>query len=1136
MPTIESRSGLRWLANANGSLRRIDYGDVTVNLFVGSEVEGGVSNLYLRVLRDDGVRWAPLLGPGAKGTVSVASGRIVAAGEWEGLRYRAVLRLADDSPTWIWRLVIDNRSSRAARVDLMFVQDVALAHYAALRNNEYYMSQYVDVTALDHPERGVVLGVRQNLPMGGRNPWLLLGSFARATSYATDALQFYGLETRAGREPVALASERLPGVRLQHEQSVAVLQDYAFALAPGERAVRGFFGHVVADHPAATSAADLELVDAIEKLPESRMGADDSSGDELAARPVASLFSSRPLLAARDLDDAEIECCFGAQRRHEERIDGTLLSFFAGDQRHVVLKAKELRSLRQHGHILRTGDELAPEEAAMSSTAWMNGTFNSLLTQGHCNINRFLSTARGYLGFFRAHGQRVFVELDGGYQLLDVPSAFEMTPSGCRWIYRHAGGRIDVSCFAPVDRHEIDLAIRVVEGEPRRFLVTHHVALAGDDLAPHRPALFEADEGGVTVRPPADSDIGRRFPAGRFRIDVAGQAVLETVANDGALFLDGRSRDEPYVALRFAPTRSVVLRIRGELVAPAASRGTGRQAADAAGDAEVAERFWRGLTAATVIRVPGGAAPGAAAERLGELLPWLAHNALIHYLAPHGLEQYSNGGWGSRDVSQGPVELFLSLERYAEVRDLLLRLFSAQNPDGDWPQWFMFFDRERDIRAPDSHGDIVFWPVVALAQYVLASRDSTIWDEVLPYHAPANASGPENAPLIEHVQRALRLISRRVIPGTRLAAYGHGDWNDSLQPADPSMAESLCSAWTVTLHCQTLVTLACALRETGRDSEPGGLDANALDSDAAAIRADFQRILLADGVLTGFAYFRDDGRIDRFLHPSDDATGVRFRLLPMIHAIINDLLTPDQARAHVEIIRKHLLGSDGARLFDRPTPYRGGPERHFRRAESAAFFGREIGVMYTHAHLRYAEAMAHYGDADAFFLALRQANPILLQEAVPSAAIRQSNCYHSSSDAAFPDRYVAGARYDEVRTGRVRFEGGWRVYSSGAGIASRLVRQCLLGLRASRTSLVLDPVVPQALDGMEVETELLGAKFRIVYRVAARGCGPVRVTLNGDELPFVTERNPYRRGGARLDAELVRSRLVATNDLLIEIE
>ena len=96
--------------------------------------------------------------------------------------------------------------------------------------------------------------------------------------------------------------------------------------------------------------------------------------------------------------------------------------------------------LRPHGHMLRTGDGLVPDEASLTTTAWMAGVFHSLVTQGHVSINRFLSTTRSYLGLLRAHGQRVFVELDGGWHLLDVPSAFEMTPSGCRWIYAHAGG------------------------------------------------------------------------------------------------------------------------------------------------------------------------------------------------------------------------------------------------------------------------------------------------------------------------------------------------------------------------------------------------------------------------------------------------------------------------------------------------------------------------------------------------------------------------------------------------------------------------------------------------------------------------------------------------------------------------
>ena len=192
--------------------------------------------------------------------------------------------------------------------------------------------------------------------------------------------------------------------------------------------------------------------------------------------------------------------------------------------------------------------------------------------------------------------------------------------------------------------------------------------------------------------------------------------------------------------------------------------------------------------------------------------------------------------------------------------------------------------------------------------------------------------------------------------------------------------------------------------------------------------------------------------------------------------------------------------------------------------------------MCVHAHLRWAEAMARWGDADAFFFALRQANPIALRETVPSAALRQANCYYSSSDAAFADRYEAAARYDEVRQGRIAVEGGWRIYSSGAGIAVRLVHECLLGLRRGRSAIAIDPVVPRALDGLRADVELAGRPMSLVYRIAALGHGPTALTLNGAPLAFEREPNPYREGAAIVTTEaLSRALRPDANELVIEL-
>jgi len=259
---------------------------------------------------------------------------------------------------------------------------------------------------------------------------------------------------------------------------------------------------------------------------------------------------------------------------------------------------------------------------------------------------------------------------------------------------------------------------------------------------------------------------------------------------------------------------------------------------------------------------------------------------------------------------------------------------------------------------------------------------------------------------------------------------------------------------------------------------------------------------------------------------------VRYSALAMIHAILEDLFTPAQARAHLQLIEQQLSAPDGVRLFDRPMAYYGGPQKLFQRAETATFFGREIGLMYTHAHLRYAQALAHLGEAQRFFHALCQANPLGIAALVPQATLRQANCYYSSSDAAFADRYQASAEYERVRSGTIALDGGWRVYSSGAGIALGLICRRLLGLSCEAQALRVDPVMPAALDGLHLTTRLLGYPLELQYRVGAAGCGVNSMQLNDRDLSYTRQANPHRRGAALVSLASVRSQLTAARNVL----
>ncbi|HEV2270040.1 MAG TPA: hypothetical protein VGR92_11315 [Steroidobacteraceae bacterium] len=1110
---VTSRSGLRAEFTASGAVRRFDCGPTTLTLFVGSEVECGPANLFLR-RRAGRSDWTPLLGPTSPTRFGApAGGRLAGRGTWQGIEYDISLVLAAQAPAWFWHVRLRNTAATVQELDLTYAQDVALAPYGAVRMNEYYVSQYIDHTPLSEPQRGTLIASRQNQGADGRNPWSLIGSLRRATSFATDALDFHGLASRAGEPPRGMVGE-LPGRRLQHEHSMAVLCDAPLRLAPGESAHAGFFGVYVADHPDATSEEDLSRVSGILALPEAAPAAGPTDAPDGAASD-RTLFSAATPLQVSDLDADALRRLFPPPWRQEETDERCeRLSFFHGADSHVVLRAKELRVLRPHGQLLRTGRHLTPDESALTSTVWMSGVFHSMLTQGHVSINRFLSAHRSYLGFFRSQGLRVFARVGGAWQLLEVPSAFEMAPESCRWIYRHAAGEIRLSSAARSGPHALTLDIEVAEGPDTAFLICQHIALNGDDGNAPQPLRWRRAGDTLIVTPAPESDVGRRFPQGEFRISLAPGTAVQRVGTDELLFLDGTSRQEPYLCIETAATRHAGLIIRGALVT------------------EEGQTPWRlppeePLAPNLTIEPAARGEPAVRASHLVEMIPWYAQNALVHYLSPRGLEQYSGGGWGTRDVCQGPVEMLLALGRTEPLRDLVLRVMANQNPDGDWPQWFMFFERERGIRAGDSHGDIVFWPLVALAQYLLATGDAALLETPVPFFDGKGPDAGERATVWAHVERAFSVIARRRIPGTTLAAYGHGDWNDSLQPADPALRDHMCSAWTVTLHFQALTTLARALRSLGRAAQ-----AEPLERQAEGVRGDFQRLLIADGVLTGYAVFDGSADIRYLLHPRDATTGVRYSSLAMIHAILEDMLTPDQTRAHLALIGRELTGPDGVRLFDRAMPYQGGPQRIFQRAESATFFGREIGLMYMHAHLRYAQALAHVGLAEEFFRALCQANPIGIRSIVPTATLRQANCYYSSSDAAFADRYQARAEYARIRAGTIPLDGGWRVYSSGAGIALALALRRFLGLTWEPRALCVDPVMPAALSGMRMTTSLRGHPLEVTYRIGASGCGVNEIELNGEQLPFTRAANPHRRGAAWVTAGAVLERLVRDRNTL----
>ena len=1057
---IANRTGLSISLLPNGAIFAIERTQGTrkimINQVLGSPIAGGLGRLYLRTGGPEPMN-LPVVGAEAPCRVAAADDRFVWRGERRGLDHEVCLWLDPDSDVWFWRLQVANRRDRGLPCDAVFVQDLGLGERGFLMGNEAYASQYLDHFAARHPRMNHVVMSRQNLSLGGAHPWTAHGCLEGAAGFATDFRELTGAAHRDADQFSLPFGASLPSSRLQHETACAALQSEAAMLAPGAAASWTFFGVYKTDHPAASSDSDLAEIDAVERASKAWTPREVSLSD-----PARSVLHDAPGAVADVLDGQATRERY-PRRLHVERVNGYELSFFTtarSHNRHVVLRDKERLVARRHGALLRSGDGMLPAEDMLCATCWMHGVFGAQLTIGNTSFHKLFSVSRDPYNMTRGSGLRMLADLGDGWRLLTVPSAFEMGLGDCRWIYRLGERTITVAAIVSCDEPAMHWRV-TVEGEACRFLVFGHLVLGELEFAGAARWEIDARRKKFIFRPDPDSLWGQRYPEAAYRLVTGDPEQIEAVGGDELLYPDHKRRSGAYAAIRTRPTHAFTFAVVGSMTDAKRAEAL---AAKYAGDVDAAtmlarsDRAWRKITRS--VRITNAKAD---ARAIDTIFPWLTHDAMIHLTVPHGLEQYTGAAWGTRDVCQGPLELLLSLQHDGPAKEMLRTVFAQQYEEqGDWPQWFML-EPYSAIQDKEAHGDVIVWPLKALCDYIEATGDLAFLDEPVAWRREDNFEKTSRRdPVAAHIVKLIATVRERFIPGTRLLRYGNGDWNNSLQPVDPALRDWMTSSWTVALLYQQLRRYAAILRLARRAE--------------AAKRARLAR----GGDEKGFHSLPNPRRRGRrlrrvhaeggppklLLHPSDERTGLSFSLIPMTQAIIGGVFTPAQARRHLAVIRKHLLFPDGARLMNQPIAYHGGIETIFRRAESAAFFGREVGLMYVHSHLRYAEAMSVLGEREALWDALLIVNPIAVTDRLAHASLRQRNAYFSSSDAAFRDRYQASAQWDRVRTESVPVEGGWRVYSSGPGLYAYLLIQHVFGLRRTLGKRTTEPRLPASQKGL----------------------------------------------------------------------
>lgn len=1087
MKTYEmNHGGISFNLLENGDVFDISFEDNQINLLKGNAIDGSLMNLYLRVYVDETVYFTRLIGKHSGSQFMIDNQIGYYRGVFQGVQYQVSFKL--NQFDWIYEVKL--KSNTLCKADVIYGQDIAIQSKSSVLSSEPYTVQYIDYKAFSG-QSGYTLCARQNQ---GKTQFLQIGSLSPNCAYTTDGFQFFGLSYKETGIPEAMDQPSLVSEIYQYEFSYFALQSDIIDVSKEDKQVV-FYGlykpsyEQIIEHPEPYQSS--LVFNWIDKKTQNKQSKN-------------IMLDTTRQLNGLTIEEDLIKKIYPVINQ-AERNEDELLSFFTVNNHHVVLKQKELLVERPHGHIMVHGDLMHATEKVMATTNFMAGVFNSHVVLGNTSFNKFIGNTRNPLNVQKVSGQRIYVKRKKAYYLLGLPSYYDMGGATTRWSYILDDDILTVDVIVDIDTTSQLLIISSENQVIYDFIITHQVIMGVNEYAYDLDYRLENQT--IKFVAPVHSMMGQRYPKLTYSIQTE---TPFSILDEKTAF--GCENQQGLLILSFKKASNLRINIsaslEGDVFLP---KSFSYEDADKKGT-NYFESFSRNLTLTHSKHQNE-------VDRLQLITFWYTHNSLTHYASPHGLEQYNGAAWGTRDVCQGPMELFSATQHTHLMCEIILKTYSRQFEEtGDFPQWYMF-DKYYQIQAHESHGDIIIWPMRSLAYYLRETADFSILDEIVPYMSKANNEFTEPTSLMNHLKRQIDAIKLSFIKGTHLPAYGGGDWDDTLQPANHDLTKMMVSGWTVALLYEACSVLAEELSYANIDF------AETMFELVKNIKKDYHEFMIVDGIPAGFVVF--DKELIYLLHPRDLKTGLSYRLLPFIRSMIAELADDNQLDSYSNIIDKYLKHPDGVRLMDTTVEYKGGKTTFFARAETAANFGREIGLQYVHAHIRYIEAMAKIGKAEDAYEGLFVINPILIQEKVKNAYYRQSNVYFSSSDAWFKNRYEAKRDFHKIRDQKIMVKGGWRLYSSGPGIYINQFVSNILGIRLNHGNLLLDPILPDHLDGLRVRYAFKEKEITICYHK-----GKEAVLINQKKIKYQKQEHPYRHGGIIIEAHTI---FASDEPILIDI-